>query len=140
MPRKLSRTMDEARSAAAEYALSQLGYCSEVPATASAFPPVATQPLALTDSSAGFTAPSLPAAAFSPHLAAPKPASWGPPTDPTTAATAAIYAPPHYPAPDPYLPQQMYVPPVTGTPGPAHQELYPQPLHLPTPPPHSRGF
>ena len=29
MPRKLSRTMDEARSAAAEYALSQLGFCSE---------------------------------------------------------------------------------------------------------------
>ena len=29
MPRKLSRTADEAKSAAAEYALSQLGYCSE---------------------------------------------------------------------------------------------------------------
>ena len=29
MPKKLSRTMEEARSAAAEYTLSQLGYCSE---------------------------------------------------------------------------------------------------------------
>ena len=29
MPHKLSRTSDEAKSTAAEYALSQLGFCSE---------------------------------------------------------------------------------------------------------------
>ena len=29
MPRKLSRSTEEAKSSAAEYTLSQLGYCSE---------------------------------------------------------------------------------------------------------------
>ena len=119
LPRKLSRSTEKAKSSAAEYTLSQLGYCSEVP---SSFPAIPGQPLPLTDSPSAYAPPS---AAFSAHIAPPKPPSWGPsPADPAT-----IFAPPFQ---DPYFSQQMYGSPATVAVAPtaAHQELYHhQPLH-----------